>query len=219
MGQAALALPTLRKKRLSNSVGNLQHGQAKRGRQTATYNSWRGMWRRCTSLNATGYSEYGGRGITVCEEWQSFEKFYADMGERPKGTTLDREKNDDNYEPGNCRWATPKEQANNRRTNRVFEFEGVNMTLKQISEKSGIGIQTLIDRLRRGVEISEAATVKPKEKPKVEYRGVTMTLTELSRICGVKICTLWYRVKNGWSVEEAVAVKPNHSNRREKCLK
>lgn len=71
---------------------------------------------RCTNPGATKFKDYGERGISVCARWlDSFENFLADMGERPDGKTLDRMQNDGNYEPGNCRWATPKEQATNRR--------------------------------------------------------------------------------------------------------
>lgn len=83
--------------------------------RTPTYTSWMSMRMRCNNPNAPKYSIYGGRGITICDHWDSFENFLADMGERPEGTTLDRVNPDGNYEPANCRWATVKEQNNNKR--------------------------------------------------------------------------------------------------------
>lgn len=90
------------------------HGMSK----TKTYRVWVAMIQRCTDPNATGYANWGGRGIAVCERWRnSFEAFLADMGERPEGCSIDRIDNDGNYEPGNVRWATALEQTQNRRRN------------------------------------------------------------------------------------------------------
>lgn len=88
-----------------------KHGKYK----TPTYSSWHAMRSRCNNPNRPNYSNYGGRGIKVCKRWDSFQSFYADMGEKPEGYYLDRIDNDKGYEPSNCRWLTPKESANNRR--------------------------------------------------------------------------------------------------------
>jgi hypothetical protein len=96
-------------------LANRSHGHWSANKATRTYVSWRAMRTRCLNPASDKYAAYGGRGITVCARWRHFENFLADMGERPKGLTLDRRNNEGNYEPANCRWATAKEQRLNRR--------------------------------------------------------------------------------------------------------
>lgn len=95
-----------------------KHGLIPRSADRRTYNSWAAMMNRCYNPGNPRYPDWGGRGIAVCERWHEYPDFLADMGTRPVGKTIDRINNAGNYEPGNCRWATPKEQQANRRNSR-----------------------------------------------------------------------------------------------------
>jgi hypothetical protein len=96
------------------------------------------MVQRCNNPNSAAYEYYGARGISVCERWQSFENFFADMGERPRQTSLDRKDNDGNYEPDNCRWATRKEQMRNTRATAQIMVGGRSVCAAEAAEIAGI---------------------------------------------------------------------------------
>jgi len=99
---------------------------------------WRSMRNRCLNPKSRGYENYGGRGIKVCDRWLgSFDNFKNDMGERLSGMTLERINNDGDYEPSNCRWATRKEQQNNKRNNILMTLNGVTKNVMEWSEELG----------------------------------------------------------------------------------
>lgn len=129
---------------------------------TRVYNAWQHMLRRCYSPKMQNYPYYGGRGITVCERWHSFENFLADMGEPPAGHSIDRIDNDGNYEPSNCRWASLKQQARNTRANRKITIDGIELSLSEWAEISGIKYHTIADRLSRGWEEVDAIFTESK---------------------------------------------------------
>jgi hypothetical protein len=135
-----------------------KHGHALNGNQSRTYRTWSHIIQRCTNQQNIAYKWYGGRGIKVCERWMKFENFLADMGERPSGKSIDRyPDNDGNYEPGNCRWATHKEQMNNTRAIRTVVFRGAEYNLKQFAAEHGITAKTLLRRIDDyGLTVEEA---------------------------------------------------------------
>lgn len=144
-----------------------RHGHARR--ETSTYRIWQGMKQRCFNKKSGEYVNYGGRGIVVCDRWLSFENFLSDMGERPDGHHIDRTNNNGNYEPGNCRWVTPKTNQRNTRKSRMLEAFGEIRCLSEWAELKGIKPLTLHKRLRCGWGAEQALTV-PVEKRNYEKR-------------------------------------------------
>lgn len=120
---------------------------------------WRGMHARCRDANQ---KNYGGRGIRVCERWtgkNGFAAFLADMGRRPTPEhEIDRIDNDGNYEPGNCRWATPYVQSRNRRTNKFVTFDGLTLCLKDHAKRAGLAYTVVAARLKAGWSVDRALT-------------------------------------------------------------
>lgn len=106
---------------LLNSTNNLKHGHARKGNYHPLYAMWQGMQNRCRNPDFKDWEHYGGRGIKVCERWSDFDNFLQDMGERPDGMSIDRIDVNGDYEPGNCRWATAKQQSLNKRNSISLE--------------------------------------------------------------------------------------------------
>jgi hypothetical protein len=113
------------------------------------------MKKRCLSVSAQRYSLYGGRGIKVCQRWLLFENFLTDMGWRPAGLSLDRIDCDGDYTPENCRWATQKEQMRNMRITRRVTIEGVTHVAADLSDRSGLKTDTIVERAEAGLSLDE----------------------------------------------------------------
>lgn len=131
------------------------------------YRLWIDMRRRCENQSREHYERYGGRGVRVCERWQIFENFYNDMGPRPSAQhTIDRKNVDGNYEPGNCRWALPTIQANNRSNNRLVNYRGETMTLRNALRAAGDVVRkdTARRRLEIGWPVERAVETPPDHK-------------------------------------------------------
>lgn len=134
------------------------HGAA--GKADPTYKVWKSMRQRCNYPKHKSYADYGGRGIRVCERWDSFVAFREDMGTKPAGMTLERIDNSGDYEPSNCRWATLNEQARNRRSTKFIDAFGERRPLVEWAEKYAIRADTLAYRLKHGWS-AERALVTP----------------------------------------------------------
>lgn len=144
----------LASERQSKYGGKPLSGDAKRA-----YNAFKNMHRRCSDPRDKSYKYYGARGISVCETWQDFEVFVADMGLPPKGGTIDRINNDGNYEKGNCKWNSAKEQNNNRRDNFHITYNGKTLTMAQWADRLGMRYGTLQMRIwKYGWSVEEALT-------------------------------------------------------------
>lgn len=122
------------------------HGKSR----APVYAVWRSMMGRCLRPTHPAFADYGGRGITVSEEWQTFEGFYRDMGDQPPGLTLERNDNDGPYLLANCRWATRHEQGRNKRNNHLITANGLTLTMAEWAQRLGVSIQVIAWREAAG---------------------------------------------------------------------
>lgn len=151
----------IERRREACKISNSTHKLSK----TRLYRVWAGMKQRCLDPKHRHYQAYGGKGIKVCADWLSFEPFHDwaiangyDANAKRGECTLDRIDNNGNYEPSNCKWATVKEQANNKRTNRYIEYNGETHTIAEWAQIIGISKNALWERLRRKWTIEQALT-------------------------------------------------------------
>lgn len=152
----------------SETLDKIRSGATKHGMsRTKTYKAWMSMKGRCLNPSYGNYANYGGRGIKVCDRWlESFENFLADMGEAPRGTSIDRIDNDGHYTPENCRWATDSEQQNNKRDTVLLTANGKTQTINEWAKETGLDVALIRNRIKRhGWSVEKAINT-----PKTEYK-------------------------------------------------
>lgn len=142
---------------------NVVHGHGGRKNKSSTYQSYKSMLTRCYSVNHISYKYYGAKGIRVCSRWlpenNGFANFLEDMGERPKGKTLDRKRVNGNYTPGNCRWSDRKTQDNNKSSTVRITYKGQTRSLKEWADVLGLKYMTLYYRIQKyGWPVARAFT-------------------------------------------------------------
>lgn len=194
-----LSCGCIRYERLKKSI--TKHGYS----FTKTYNVWCAMTARCTNKNCHAYHSYGGRGIFVCDRWKNnFQNFLLDMGHKPKGHTIDRINVNGNYEPTNCRWATPLEQANNRRGNIMLTYDGITQTISDWARQLNLSRNMLWTRYSKGQTVKEILEV-PRHVPiKVIFMGQLMTYPQIARTVGMPYVTLRWRLRKGMPLSKAI---------------
>lgn len=175
------------------------------------YSTWSGIKQRCYDKNSTNYASYGGRGITMCDEWRkdylSFKEWSEAHGAR-KGLTIDRIDNNGNYCPENCRWVDIITQANNTRANRIIEYNGIKHTVMEWSRLTGVNEGTIRSRIdKHGCTVGQALGYEEyNASPEhiLEYNGESHNITEWSIITGVNKGTISSRLRYGYSVGQAL---------------
>jgi len=198
-----------------------KHGHTVGGNVSPTFKSWDSMLSRCYSKQNKNYAHYGARGIGVCDCWNpsaggSFANFLEDMGERVRGQSIERIDCNGNYEPDNCKWATSKEQASNKRNSRKITFNGKTQSIMEWAEETGIPYSTLAKRIytynwNHERALTTPNTSKPQQKSTdvlIEYNGDKLCLEEWGRRYRISSATIRNRLRAGWTPEAAITTPP-----------
>lgn len=180
-----------------------------KGRKASlTYTSWKDMKDRCSRKKNKQYIDYGGRGIRVCDRWKdSYLNFKADMGERKKGESIERKDVNGHYEPVNCRWATSKEQARNKRNTRYWTHFGIRKSIADWAEEYKMALHVLVSRLRKQKLPFEVAVTRPVAPRYVlhKHKGKMLTRRQIAEMEGVPIEAFSQRMHaNGDDVADAL---------------
>ncbi len=193
-------------------------------RQTRTYDQWRSMIQRCTNPKTEFWEDYGGRGITVCERWRDFRNFLADMGVCPDGLEIDRwPDTNGNYEKNNCRWATEKEQARNKRNNRVMTALGVTACFSELCERFQISYSVAFARLKRGWLPDDifSKSVRPLQQHDqiMTIQGVTGSIAQLCKHFRMSYFVVLMRLKRGWHPDRIFSQPVRRVKERKESLR
>jgi hypothetical protein len=180
-------------------------------RKSRIYDIWAGMIDRCENKNNKFYYRYGGRGIKISEGFREFGTFYAVVGDPPAGLSLDRIDNDGNYEEGNVRWATQKEQCRNTSRNKIIEHNGESKSMVEWGDNMGESGSLIFARIKRGWSESDAVSL-PK-RGTIEYKGEKMNIRKWAEKTGISEKTISTRIQRGWTTEDALT-KPNQRPRK-----
>lgn len=199
-----------------------RHGQS----NSPTYHTWAMMKQRCYKVDSAAYRHYGARGIKVCDRWRnSFSAFVADMGERPAGMSLDRIDNDGDYTPENCRWATPKQQANNTSRTRHVTINGHKRPLSYVAADLEIEPSAILYRLKRGWSPEQAVGLEPHwDARAITIGDETLTIAQWAARNGLSRQAVHQRLQRGWIVEDALtkprlAKNESHLKKRPRAYK
>lgn len=186
---------------------NERHG----GHGTRLYNIWAHIKTRCLDPDYDCYNHYGGRGISVCDEWKNsfaaFRSWAISNGYNDK-LTIDRIDVNGNYEPSNCRWATISEQSKNKRNTKLVTFNGETLCASDMASKYGVDKNTLRQRLNRGWSVKDALLSKAGDirgnRKYITFQGLTLPFSKMAERFGLKPATLCQRIKRGMTLEQAL---------------
>lgn len=204
----------------SCGCARVRHGKYRTGTGASQHpevRCWKAMIARCTDKTSDKYEYYGGRGVKVCDRWMNFWSFLEDMGSRPSSDhSIDRYPDTrGNYEPGNCRWATRREQAENRTVNRLITHDGRTQPVSAWSIETGLCHATITARLDRGWSAADALTKPVAQWTTITHDGKTMTIIQWAKQVGLSQNCIRTRLKKGWSVSDAIMTPSSRRKRDE----
>lgn len=185
------------------------------------YGVWSSMKGRCFCESNKSYKNYGGRGITVCDEWMEFQGFYewSLTSGYSEGLTIERIDVNGDYCPENCKWATRLEQAHNKRNNKFIEYNGEKKCYSEWAHELGGTDGLVSQRIKKGWEVKDAVTepiIDPYLGEQITINGVTKNKGQWAKEMGIHRTTLNSRIKKGWDIEKAITTPAGKQGRRRK---